>query len=87
MLKNVAVALLTKALLDSDARQAVKYVSEKEVIRATRRAYKGRRQRYREEVLISVCKPNYRERDFIWKCKDAKEPFPIKKIQYKFFKK
>lgn len=75
-------------LLETDARQATKYLAEKEVITATRRAYKGRiSKRDNVEMVVKIGRPNFGEREFIKKCKKAGEPFPVKKIQLKFFKK
>jgi hypothetical protein len=37
--------------------------------------------------VFTIGKPNYEEREFIKKCKKAGEPFPVKKIQVKFYNK
>jgi len=76
-------------LINTEARQATKYLSEKSVITATRRVYKGKIDKRNNsiEIVLKIGRPNYKERDFIKKCKKAKEPFPIKKIQLKHFKK
>ena len=34
------------------------------------------------EIILTIGKPNYLEREFIKKCVKAKEPFPVKKIQF-----
>lgn len=66
------------------ARSAVKYISEKEVVRATRRLKPDKRNT-REEVVLTIGKPNYAERAFVKLCKKAGEPFPVKKVQLKFY--
>lgn len=60
--------------------RATKYYSPAFVVRATRRV----QSRSKIEVVLTMGRPNYRDRDFIKRCKKAGEPFPIKKIQYKF---
>lgn len=71
------------ALLRSGARMATKYVSEKEIVRATRRRYRGKivKNAKNTDIVLTLGRPNYRERIFIKRCRAAGEPFPIKKIQ------
>lgn len=64
------------------ARSAVKYVSEKEVVKATRRGRPSKRA-YQTQILLTIGRPNYAERKFIKLCKKAGEPFPVKKVQLK----
>ena len=70
-------------LIHPKARSAVKYLSQHKVVKATRRGKFDGRDRH-EEVLLSVGRPNYAEREFIKKCLKSGEPFPVKKIQVKF---
>lgn len=63
------------------ARQATKYVSPKLIVRATT----VQRSRHTVRVLLSIGRPNYRERQFIKLCKKAGELFPIKKTQVKWY--
>lgn len=79
-------ANLAKALIESEAHTATKYISDKYVIRATRRLFKHRKWSARDNVEISFVagRPNYAARQFIKDCKKAGEPFPVKKIQLKF---
>ena len=65
-------------------RSAVKYISDKEVVKATRR-FKPSKRNTREEVLLTIGRPNYAERKFIKLCKKAGEPFPVKKVQLKLY--
>lgn len=86
-MKN-SIGKTVELLINTEARQATKYLSEKLVITATRRAYKGEiNKKDNIEIVLKVGRPNYKEREFIKKCKKAKEPFPINKIQLKHFKK
>lgn len=63
---------------------AVKYISEKLVVRLTRRTKYSKRNR-RNEFVLTVGQPNYLERKFVKDCKKAGEPFPVKKVQIKFY--
>ena len=74
-------------LLDSGARTATKYISEKLVIRASLKLA-GKKLPAKNvriiEMVLTIGAPNYEAREFIKICKKAKEPFPDKKIQLKF---
>ena len=70
-------------------RVATKFLGEKMVVRATRRTYRGKiqtRPYSPVEILLHIGRPNYEERQFIAACKKAGEPFPVKKIQFRFEK-
>lgn len=67
------------------AKKATVYISPTETIKATRRGKVNGRAKTME-ILFTIGKPNYKEREFIKKCKKAGEPFPIKKVQLKFDK-
>ena len=77
---------LADAVINSGARQATKFISHKQTVKATRRLYNGRidKRDKRVEILFTIGTPNYLERAFIKQAKKADEPFPIKKIQLKF---
>jgi hypothetical protein len=83
---------IIQALLDQKAKKATKFISEKEVVRVVRKTYKGKSgARHFEnygrgniELIVTIGKPNYAEREFVKLLKKAKEPFPVKKIQFKF---
>lgn len=83
-------ASISKAILTlfeiPEARQATVYLSETLIVRATARFKFARRMRI-NEVVLTVGKPNYREREFIRTCKKAKEPLPVKKVQIKYWSK
>lgn len=72
------------AVLQPQVYRATKYVSPTQVLKATRRRFNGKlhngRAR-RETLLLTLGQPNYRERQYIKLCKQAHEPFPIRKIQ------
>ena len=86
-MKN-ASKLVNMLLLHREMIKVTKYLSDKLIIRATRRVYKC--SSYASdpiEILITVGRPNAREQEFIKQCKRAGEPFPVKKIQVKFMRK
>lgn len=80
---------VVEALLFTESRRATKYVSDKFVITATRRVFKGKIDKRDKsiDVVMKIGKPNFAEREFIKKLKLVKEPFPVKKIVLNFFKK
>lgn len=80
---RVSSDVLAHILADSEARVATKYISPSTVIKATRRTYKHRNSKRNLEIVVTVGRPNYLEREFIKKCQMVKEPFPVKKIQLK----
>ena len=77
---------LADAVINTGARQAIKFLSDKRTVKATRRLYNGRinKRDRRIEILFTIGTPNYLERAFIKQARKAGEPFPIKKIQLKF---
>lgn len=77
------ISQVVSLLVKSGMRKATKYVSEKEVITATRRTYQGKILRENVDVVLKIGKPNYAEREYIKLLKKAGEPFPVKKIVLK----
>ena len=75
---------LAAAIIDGGAIKATKYNSTTETAKATKRKYKSSSRTAPIEILFTIGMPNYKEREFIKKCKKAGEPFPVKKIQLKF---
>jgi len=83
--RSKVFADLAECILVGGAYKATKYLSDKLTIKATRKRYNGKYVRKENaDIVFTVGKPNYREREFIKKAKIASEPFPIKKIQVKF---
>jgi len=80
------VSLAVFSLLQNKARKATVYRSEKQVVTATRRHKPDARSRT-IEICVKLGAPNYRERQFIKACKKAHEPFPVRKVQLKFWPK
>lgn len=79
------VEQVVKALLLNDGvYKATKYVSEKSVVRATLRRYRGRISRGGNiEIALTVGRPNFAERKFIAACRKARVTFPVRTIQIK----
>ncbi len=80
------INVVIEALLRTESYKAEKYITDKLVIRATRRTYKRKiRASENIEILLVIGKPNFEQREFIKDCKKAKEKFPIKGIILKDF--
>lgn len=81
-----AVSKTVKAVLANEAHRAVNFIAPNYIIRATRVLYNGKlpRRGSNVEVVLTIGRPNYLEREFIKVAKKAGEPFPIKKIQLKY---
>jgi len=78
------IGSVTAALMMGDCRSAVKYIDEKTIVRATWRN-KPNGENTREEIVVTIGCPNYLERAFVNKCKQAGEKFPIRTIQLKYY--
>lgn len=85
--RSTLISLLELLLIESGAVRATKYLSENQIVRAVRRTYGGKIVKGNTEVLITIGKPNFQEREFIKILKKSKEPFPVKKIQIKWGKR
>ena len=80
-----AVASCLKILLaDKKLQKVTKYVSPKLTVKVTRRKYK-RGGTDGQTYLTTIGAPNYAERLFVKSCTKAGEPFPVRKVQLKFF--
>jgi hypothetical protein len=77
---------LAECILVGGAYKATKYLNDKLTIKATRKRYRGGVVHKAIDIVFTVGKPNYEEREFIQRAKKAGEPFPIKKIQLKWAK-
>lgn len=80
---------LAECILEGGAYKATKYYGDKLTVKATRKLFKynGRKVDKRQnitEIVFTIGRPNYEEREFIKKCFAAGEPLPVKKIQVKY---
>lgn len=73
-------AVVVGALVASDAKTAIKYLSPKLIVKATWR-HKPEARNTREECVVTFGAPGYRQQQFINVAVKAGEPFPIKKVQ------
>lgn len=79
-----AVTSVVKAIEnDKSLYRATRILSPDTIVRATRRN-KSTRQ-FGFEVILSVTRPNYEERQFIKLLKKSNEPFPLKRLRFKYF--
>lgn len=77
-----ACADIITLMLDRRLKHATKFLTSQYTVKATHRGtWDGRDSR--NEILVTVGRPNHAERRFIRLAKKAGEPFPIKKIQVK----
>lgn len=88
--KNYAGRVI-EALLLTGSRSATKYVNPHFVVRATRPMSKKRKKPVDRAdsrsmtVLVTMGRPNYRDRQFIKDCKAAGEKFPVRNIRLRGF--
>lgn len=69
--------------LSNKASTATKYISPTlRITAAVRSDEKGH-----TEVLVTIGSPNAKQREYVKTLKKAKEPFPVKRVQYTFKKK
>jgi len=82
-----AIVEVVETVLRGYARKATKYLDDHTIVRATQSGWfekrKPRASARTASLILTVGKPNYRERKFIALCKEAGEPFPVKKTQWR----
>lgn len=83
MISRKAFSQLAEIILEGGAKKATKFFSPREVLKATLQGKPRKNERTRT-ILFTIGAPNYKERQFIRHAQQAKEPFPIKRIQIKF---
>lgn len=71
------------AAVDTDVKTATKYSDKNTTVKASMRCHSKRQL----EIVLTIGRPNYAERQFIKQAIKAGEKFPIKKIQLKFIPK
>ena len=79
--------VINTLLNNTNAIKSTKYITPKFVIKAKRKLFNNKICISGNiEIVLTIGKPNYKERQFIKECIKSKEPFPIKKIQLKHIK-
>ena len=69
-------------ILQGGVIKATKFISPKEIVRATRtKTTFGKKDNI--EITLTIGRPNFLEREFIKDCQKAGEPFPVRNIQIK----
>lgn len=77
---------VVEAVLQNNVLRATKFIDSKTIIRATRKRFHGKIvKRGNVEMMVTVGRPNYAERNFIKTIQKAKEPFPVKKVLLKIY--
>lgn len=77
------VEQVVRVLLESGSYRATRYVSEKLVVTACRRIFRGKILRGNVDIVLTIGRPNYAQRQFVKDCKQAGVPFPVRKVQLK----
>lgn len=76
------------SLISSRARISTKYIAPNFIVRATRTLYKCSNRQVRDsdgiQIVLTIGRPNYLERDFVKLCQKASEKFPVRNVQLKF---
>ena len=73
-------------LLESGARKATVYLAPDVVVTATHQRKPDKRSKS-QTIILTYGKPNYRGRLFVKACQKSGEPFPVRKLQLKFWPK
>lgn len=81
-----AIARAVETVLETGCRKATVYLGSKTVVKCTARHRPDKREKAPSFVL-TIGAPNFVERRFIRLCKKAGEPFPVRKVQIKFWPK
>lgn len=81
-----AVRQVVESMLEcTGIRKATKYLDANTTVKCTRQRPYDSRDR-QETLLLTIGKPNYAERKFIKLCQKAGDPFPVRKVQFQFYK-
>jgi hypothetical protein len=83
---NRVFGQLAEAILKNNARKATKFISNRLVVKASRRLVGGKIDKRDRLVQIhfTLGPANYQERQFIKNAKQAGEPLPVRKVLLKF---
>ena len=79
--ERAVLDVVTALTHDTVAHKAVKYLEKKFVVKATRQGRFDARAAG-ETFVLTFGKPNYAERQFIQKCEQAGEPFPVNFLEF-----
>lgn len=76
-----------KAILAVNVIQATKYISPKLILRLTKTRVGKKMPHFNDNIscTLTIGRPNFLEREFIKLCKEAGEPFPVKRVQLKLY--
>lgn len=85
-MRNINFNKVIEPILFNNAIKATEYRSPKLIVRATRKLF-GKKiiKNHNFEIVVTVGRPNYVEREFVKMCVKSGEPFPVKKVQVKLY--
>lgn len=81
---RLSLAKALETLLESGARQTIVYQHPRLCVKATRR-FKPSARMKTIDIVLTIGEPNYEGRKFVKRCLAAGEPFPVKRVQLKFW--
>lgn len=87
---RTAVGRVVEALLECpEAKTVSLYLEPRTVVKATRiHKHTRRSDRYgAESYMLTIGRPNFLGRRFVKQCQQAGEPFPVRKLQIKWWPK
>lgn len=83
---RLSISKAVECLLETGARQATVYQHPRLSVKATAR-FKPDKRNTRTDIVLTIGEPNYEGRLFVKRLQQAKEPFPVKKVQLRFWPK
>ena len=86
MTPHDAARIVVRELAHPGVYRATKFLSEHLTVKATRIG-KGSLRSRAVNARITMGRPNFSERAFIKRCRAAGEPFPVRKVQLKWFRR
>lgn len=70
------------SLMLMGAKSATEFIEPNLIARASRRTFKGRMMRGNLEIVLTIGRPNSKEKEFVKSCKKANDKFPLTKLKY-----
>lgn len=86
LVNNSAAKAVDALLTNPDVRQAIVYIRPDLTVKLTR-THRSRARQRQESYVLTIGKPAFAERRAVKLFQDAGEPFPVKKVQLRFWSK
>ena len=72
-------------VVSGKAIKVTKWMTNNHIIRATRTRYGGKFNNKNVEITLSICKPNFAEREWLKNTQDKNVKFPLKGVVVKLY--